>query len=90
MSEKVVELYPEKQGRPASLETRDLETRRGSLYSISTSLLEEYVQVKDLLDKLLNEQITKAQQTLIELQQIKLHLASMSDAPIDEQDVEGE
>lgn len=82
------EFYPKKQGRPETPETKDLETGQSSLYSSYSSLWEEYVELKDLMDRLINEQISKITEVLIELQQIKFHLASMSDAGIDESDTE--
>ena len=85
---RVPEFYPTKQGRPYSPETRDLETRQGSIYSAYNSLQSEYMELKDLMDKLINEQIAQIQEMLIELRQIKLHLASMSNESIDESDVE--
>lgn len=86
----VPEFYPEKQGRPKTPELRDLESGQSSVYYISTILQEEYVNLQDKIDELLNEEIDKVQQVLIELKQIKLHLASMSNEDIDKEDVEVE
>lgn len=83
---RIPEFYPKKQGRPYSPPTRDLETGETSLYSSYISLWEEYVELQTLLDDLLNEQIQKMQQTLIELKQIKLHLASLSGEAISKED----
>jgi len=85
---RIPEFYPTKQGRPASPETRDLETGQTSLYSSYNALWEEYVELKDLLDKLLNEQIQKLEQLVIEARQTKLHLADMSDEDISDNDIE--
>ena len=49
---------------------------------------EEFVQMQKDLEAKLEEQITVQEQTLIELRQIKLHLASMSDENIEPEDVE--
>ena len=87
---KIVEFYPERQGRPFSPETRDLETGQTSLYHTYIALKEEYTKVEKLLDKFLNEVVQKMEEQTIELKQIKLHLASMSDEPIDEDSVEVE
>jgi len=51
--------------------------------------VEEQVQIKDILDKLLNEMIQQQEKILIELQQMRLHLASLSKDDIDEEDVDG-
>ena len=87
---RIPEFYPTKQGRPASPETRDLETGQTSLYSSYNALWEEYVELKDLLDKLLNEQIQNLQRLVIEIQQVKLHLASMSDESTNAGDTDGD
>ena len=87
---KITEFYPNKQGRPAALETIDLESGQ-TLHQLGyISLKEEYDKVEALLDKLLSEQIQKVTEVLIELKQIKLHLASMSEEDISEKDVEVE
>ncbi len=90
MGMRIPEFYPEMQARPLAQETRDLETRQTSLYTIYIALWEEYMRLLTLVDRLLNEQIELLGQLTLESKQIKLHLASMSDTPIDEDDVEVE
>jgi len=82
------EFYPDKQGRPQTPESIDLETGRGALYSNYVILKEENVALEALLDKLLNEQIQQLEKLLIEARQVKLHLASLSGEHINEQDAE--
>jgi len=89
MVRNIEEYYSTRQGRPYAQQEIDLESGRTLSEISSGSLREEYVEVKELLDKLLNEEIQKVQQIVIELQQIKLHLASMSQEDISEKDVEG-
>lgn len=49
----------------------------------------EYVKMEEILDRLLNEQIGLLKRVLDEITQVKLHLASGSDEPIDERSIEG-
>ena len=87
---KIPEFYPKRQGRPVSLETVDLESGQTTLLYSYLALKEEYDKMEETLDRLLSEQIQKVTEMLIELKQIKLHLASMSDEPISEEDIETE
>ena len=84
----IPEFYPTKQGRPKTPDVIDLESGFSTVYESYTVLKGEYDKVEALLDKLLSEQIAKIQELLIEVKQIKLHLASLSDANIDERDVD--
>lgn len=74
----VPEFFPKKQAKPERVNTTEMESRQSSLYSSYNALWSEYMEVKDVLDKLLNEQIQQIEKLLIETRQIKLHLASMS------------
>lgn len=47
------------------------------------------MKLEETVDRLLNEQIEKLEQLVIETQQVKLHLAHMSNAHISEDDVDG-
>jgi len=87
---KITEFYPRRQGRPMTPELIDLETGQGSLYFQYLFFKEEYDKMEETLDRLLNKGIEQMYQQLVELQQIKLHLASLSDENIDEKDVEVE
>ena len=88
---KLTEFYPELQGRPDSKIILDLEKRQPSIPSgsISPGMLlggEDYVKTEDL-DRIVNELTTKLEEVLVELKQVKLHLASGSDENIDERTV---
>ena len=48
----------------------------------------EYVKIEDILSRLLNEQIQELRQLVLEMRQVKLHLAGMSDEPISEEDTD--
>lgn len=85
---KVTEFYPERQGRPFAPETTDLETGQTLLFHSYLALKEEYVKVEKLFERLLNELVQKMVEQTIELKQVKLHLASMSEEDISEEDVE--
>ena len=85
-----IKFYQPREGKPPGSRTVDFETRQISLYSSYNSLWREYMEVRDLLDRLLNEQIQQLEQLVLEAKQIKLHLASMSDEPISEDSVEAE
>ena len=80
----IPEFYPSKQGRPKTRSTNQV-----LVSSTIVSIVEEQVQIKDILDKLLNEMIQQQEKILIELQQMRLHLASLSKDDIDEEDVDG-
>ena len=88
--QKSVEFYPRRQGRPQGRELVDLESGQTPATSSAINLKEEYEKVEKLLKELLSEQTSKMTEILIEIKQAKLHLASMSDEPISEEDVEVE
>lgn len=84
----IPEVYRDKQGRPG--DPRKYPLSKGvNLTTVNfTSLLEEYVTIKTTLDKLLNEMIQQQEKILIELKQLKLHAAEISEADISDKDVE--
>lgn len=84
----ITEFYQRKQGRPQAPARKDLEGGLTLAESESASIRSEYMELKILMDKLLNEQIAQIQQLIIETKQIKWHLASVSGESIDEGDVE--
>ena len=86
---KIPEYYPKKQARPEAPIIVDLESGQSLSTQNSNTLLEEYMLVKETLDKLLNEVIQQQEKLLIEAQQMKLHLASLSGENISEEDVDG-
>lgn len=78
------------QGIPKNKKMGDLETRRLHVVGVQYVTQEDFLKMQDELKRQLEEQATILRRTLIELQQIKLHLASMSNAAIDEADTEVE
>lgn len=86
----IPEHYPKKQGRPQGTRTLDLEGGESSLQYNYIYLKGEYDKVEALLEKTQNELIAKVTELIIEMQQVKLHLASMSDADVGEADTEVE
>ncbi len=85
---KITEFYPERQGRPAGIETVDLESGQNSLLFSYLSLRGEYTKVEALLDRLLSELVQKMEAQTRELREVKLHLASMSDAQVEDAHLE--
>lgn len=85
-----VEFRPKRLARPIRRELIDLESGQTLELSSYLALKEEYDRVETVLKDLLGEQIQKLTELLIEAKQAKLHLASMSEEDIDEEDVEVE
>ena len=85
---KLVEFYPEKQGRPLTKQALDM----GSNKSVSTTLYyvtkEEFEEMQTELKEQLEEQTTVLEQALLELKQIKLQLTIVSGQNVDENDME--
>ena len=77
------------QGIPKNKKMSDLETGRLHVVGVQYVKQEDFDELQESLKNQLNEQATLLEQQLIELKQIKLHLASMSDEPITEEDVDG-
>ena len=82
VGQRLTEFYEERQGRPFSKVAQDMETRlpsvsRSSITKIVNQLIEEAMKAE------LEEIVSKLTAALAELQQIKLHLASMSDAHVE-------
>ena len=85
---KLTEFYTEKQGRPESKITLDMDSRAPvTQYKYVTTLAFEVMEAEMKAE--LNEMLEKLTKMLIELTQVKLHLASLSDAPVTEEDGEG-
>ena len=84
---RLVEVYQEKQGRPLTKQVVDM----GSNKSVSAALYyvtkEEFESMQTELKEQLEEQTTVLEQALLELKQVKLHLASMSQEDITEDDI---
>jgi predicted type IV restriction endonuclease len=90
MRSHVAEYYPTLQGRPQRRVQIDMNSGRTIEVDRYLILKEEYDKVEALLDKLLNEEISRMTEILIELKQMKLQLASISDEAISEEDVDVE
>jgi len=82
------EFYEERQGRPASKIIKDLDSGRSKGIPINYTTIKEFEEMQIELKEQLEEQTTVLEQTLLELKQIKLHLASLSDEDIEDDDVE--
>lgn len=83
-TQRLTEFYPERQGRPASNVSQDMESRfpsipPGYISSIVNQILE------DIMEEKLAEMVRILAALLEENKQIKLHLASLSNANIDEE-----
>ena len=87
---KYVEFYPRKQGRPYQPRTIDLEAGVTLSQLNANNIQDEYVDLKDTLEDKFDENITRIEEMLLELKQIKLHVASLSDETIKEDDVDAD
>ena len=94
------EFYPELQGRPESKVALDMDKRGPSipLHYITTSMLlggDDYMTAEDLTTVVnvltQNNEIMAGliHELLVEMRQVRLHLASVSDENIDPRDGEG-
>lgn len=88
---KLTEFYLEMQGRPESKVALDMESRKPSIPpgSINTAMLtggEDFVKTVDL-NTIVDTLESKLEELNIELKQMKLHLASMSEENIDEESI---
>jgi len=84
---KLVEFYSEKQGRPLAKQTVDMATNLPH-FTGGYITREEFEDMQTELKEQLEEQTTVLEQALLELKQIKLHLADMSDEDISPEDAE--
>ena len=84
---KLVELYSEKQGRPLTKQVADMGSSRPVFITLYVTK-EEFESMQTELREQLEEQTTVLEQALLELKQMKLHLASLSQEDIKEDDVE--
>ena len=97
---KLTEFYPEKQGRPESKVTLDMERRVPSIpFNYITPLMlsggDDYMLAEDLATVVntitQNNELLAGliHELLVEMRQAKLHLASVSDADIGPEDGDG-
>ena len=77
-----------RRGIPYSKPLTDLGTGRLHIKGVTYVTTEEFNQMQTDLKEQLSEQTTALEQALIELRQIKLHLASMSGEDIEPEDTE--
>lgn len=82
----IPEAHTRKMARPIAPELTDFETGQSTIYNSYIYYKGEYEKVEKLLDTLLNEQIQQLEKLLIEAKQVKLHLASISEEDISEED----
>ena len=76
------------QGIPKNKQMSDLETGRSHTTGPKYATLEELQELEKALTTLVEGMASKFVLVIQELQQIKLHLASMSNAEVDESDTE--
>ena len=84
MPRKVEEFYPQKQGRPLTLPLTDLETGANLVTITFASHAQEAIAVEALLREKFGIQSEQLVALLRELIDMKLHLASMSDAHVED------
>ena len=84
---RLVEVYPGKQGRPFTKQVVDMGSNQPA-FTILYVTKEEFEEMQTELKEQLKEQTTVLEQALLELKQVKLHLAAISGQNTDEDDVE--
>ena len=84
---RLVEIYPEKQGRPFTKQVADMGSNRPVLVTLYVTK-GEFEDMQTELREQLEEQTTVLEQALLELKQVKLHLASLSQEDIDEESID--
>ncbi len=84
MPRKVEEFYPQKQGRPLTLPLTDLETGANLVTITLVSHEQEAIRVEALLEEKFGIQAEQLQAMIREMVEIKLHLASISDANVED------
>ena len=76
------------QGIPRNKKMSDLETGRLHVVGTTYVKLEDFKELQDNLTEMLDKQETTLEQMLDEIRQLKMHLASMSDATTESGDGE--
>lgn len=89
MTKRLADFDEYQQGIPINRKMVDLETGRVHVVGATYVTREEFIQLQTELETKINQQIDILAKALIELQQIKLHVAALSGEHIDETDVEG-
>lgn len=84
-TQKLVEFYNERQGRPESNIALDMESRMPSIPPTYVSTMVLRIMEEEMKEQL-DEMVAQNRALLAELKQIKLHLASLSNASVDEED----
>ncbi len=78
------EFYPRKQGRPLTLPLTDLETGSSLVTITFASHAQEAIEVEALLREKFGIQAEQLREMISELIEMKLHLASLSDAHVED------
>ena len=84
MPRKVEEFYPHKQGRPLTLPLTDLETGANLVTITLVSHEQEAIRVEALLREKFGIQAEQLREMISEMIEMKLHLASLSDADVED------
>lgn len=85
---KYVEFYPKKQGRPyGTRENVELESGRSVSETNVQIILEEQMATTAAIEELMAQFVTYTQALLAKLEEIKLHMASVTDEEIEVDDV---
>lgn len=84
MPRKVEEFYPQKQGRPLTVPLTDFETGANLVTITLVSHEQEAIRVEALLKEKFGIQSEQLRALLNELIEMKLHLASISDANVED------
>ena len=90
MRPELVEVKLREQGRPSGRVSIELATGGAPVVGLHILLKEELDRVEKLLDRLLNEQIGQLDRLIDIAEKSMLHLASLSDAEVDEANLEEE
>ncbi|KKN75203.1 hypothetical protein LCGC14_0383620 [marine sediment metagenome] len=86
-NQKLTEFHGEKQGRPASTITQDADSRT---VSVPPGYIRNIVEriLEDVMEEKLAEMIIELRELITEMRLARLHLASLSNANIDKEDME--
>jgi len=83
---KLTEFYTEKQGRPTSDIAIDIDKGTPTVALNNIRFIRgEIVELQNALATVMNDQVVLLEKIRIEMVQAKLHLASLSNEPIDEE-----
>ena len=89
MAKKRADYDPFEQAKPRNKEFPDFGTGRIRTVGVQYTTRKEFIELQAELEEKINKQTDVLVKALVELQQIKLHVAALSGEPIDAEDVEG-